>query len=138
MNKTLDQGFRVRLKNERVRLGLSQADFAEKAGIKRSSQHLYENNENAWPNLRYLLAINEMGVDIQYVLFNKQAALDTLCLFPNQLRKIYRAVEEFGVDKKGNLLAIEERENLFLLLCTRYADLPEQEVEPSLARALIK
>lgn len=55
-----------RLKEERVRLGFNQADFAALAGVAKTSQFNYEKGERS-PDAEYLAAVAEAGVDILYV-----------------------------------------------------------------------
>ncbi|WP_126242843.1 helix-turn-helix domain-containing protein [Burkholderia gladioli] len=56
-----------RLRGERMRLGLSQPEFAALGGLKHKTQLNYEADVSA-PDARYLLALREVGVDIWYVL----------------------------------------------------------------------
>jgi transcriptional regulator with XRE-family HTH domain len=56
-----------RLKEERERLGLSQADFAAIGGASKRSQIEWE-KENAYPNAAFLAAIAAEGVDVTYIL----------------------------------------------------------------------
>lgn len=58
--------FGDRLKEERVRLGLSQAAFAEKCAIHRNTQIKYESGER-FPDLQYLESIEGIGVDVQFL-----------------------------------------------------------------------
>lgn len=60
-----------RLREERDRLRLSQADFAEKAGIHRNTQVRYEAGKRE-PDSGYLETIRALGVDVDYVLFGLQ------------------------------------------------------------------
>ena len=55
-----------RLKEERVRLGLSQTAFAQKTGIHRNTQIKYESGER-YPDSEYLTSIDNIGVDVFYV-----------------------------------------------------------------------
>lgn len=55
-----------RLKEERVRLGLSQTAFAQKAGIHRNTQIKYESGER-YPDSEYLDSIGNIGIDVFYV-----------------------------------------------------------------------
>lgn len=57
-----------RLREERERLRLSQADFAEKAGVHRNTQVRYESDKRE-PDSSYLEAIRALGIDVDYVLF---------------------------------------------------------------------
>ena len=59
--------FGSRLQEERARLGISQAQFAELGGIKRSSQYLYEHDARC-PDAEYLARIARAGVDIAYLI----------------------------------------------------------------------
>jgi transcriptional regulator with XRE-family HTH domain len=60
-------GFGQRLKEERKRLNMSQADFAEIAGCQRLAQLQYESEATA-PTTRYLSAIGAAGVDLSYLI----------------------------------------------------------------------
>ena len=55
-----------RLREERVRLGFNQADFAALAGVAKTSQFNYEKGERS-PDAAYLSAVADKGVDILYV-----------------------------------------------------------------------
>lgn len=55
-----------RIKEERVRLGLSQATFAQKAGIHRNTQIKYESGER-YPDSEYIDSIGNIGVDVFYI-----------------------------------------------------------------------
>jgi transcriptional regulator with XRE-family HTH domain len=56
-----------RLTQERIRLGLNQTDFSEKAGVSRTSQVNYETDKRT-PDANYLMAIASIGVDVLYLL----------------------------------------------------------------------
>lgn len=60
-------GFGQRLKTERLRLQLSQAQLAEAGGIQRLAQLQYESEATA-PTTRYLSAIATAGVDLSYLI----------------------------------------------------------------------
>jgi len=62
-----------RLRKERSRLDLNQADFALIAGVSRKSQSLYEKNERN-PDAVYLSAIAAAGADVNYILTGKKIA----------------------------------------------------------------
>ncbi|GBG03922.1 transcriptional regulator [Azospira sp. I13] len=59
-------GISERLKEERARLKLSQADFALAGGAHRKSQGNYESGERS-PDSAYLEGIAAIGADIQYI-----------------------------------------------------------------------
>lgn len=56
-----------RLKDERERLRLSQADLAEKAGVHRNTQARYENDRSPLPS-DYVSSLMDIGLDVDYVL----------------------------------------------------------------------
>lgn len=56
-----------RIREERQKLGLSQALFAEKAGIHRNTQANYESGSRR-PDIEYIVTIMKIGVDVGYVL----------------------------------------------------------------------
>ncbi|RKU01957.1 transcriptional regulator [Burkholderia sp. Nafp2/4-1b] len=56
-----------RLREERLRIGLSQEEFAAVGGVLRRAQSNYESDERS-PDARYLTAVAELGVDVLYVL----------------------------------------------------------------------
>lgn len=102
-----------RLREERDRLGVTQADFAELGGCKRVTQHLYESDARV-PDSDYLNRIADRGVDVLYVLRGVRAR----GLSGETLQKIFQLTEEFGRDATGTLLGAAERESLFMLLCS--------------------
>lgn len=57
----------VRIREERQRLGLSQAAFGEVGGVKKLTQITYEQGKRS-PDARYLAALYRYGVDICYVI----------------------------------------------------------------------
>jgi transcriptional regulator with XRE-family HTH domain len=56
-----------RLKEERQRLGLSQAKMAEAGGVVRSAQFNYESDVRK-PDAGYLALVASLGIDVQYVI----------------------------------------------------------------------
>ena len=62
-----------RLREERVRLGLNQADLAAIGGVAKTSQFNYEKGERS-PDAAYLAAVAEKGVDVLYVITGRREA----------------------------------------------------------------
>lgn len=60
-----------RLRKEREKLGMTQVEMAEVAGVTRVSQQNYENNRRI-PHADYLALIDRAGVDIYYVVTGKR------------------------------------------------------------------
>lgn len=83
-----------RLKEERKRLGLSKVDFANVLGIHRNTQGNYEAGRE--PPVPYLLAIQELGVDIAYVMDGER-----LSGFPSQCamvtERIFKTAQQLGI-----------------------------------------
>lgn len=61
-----------RLKEERKRLGLNQADFAALLGASKTSQFNYEKGDRS-PDAIFLAAAAEQGVDVLYVVTGVRA-----------------------------------------------------------------
>ena len=57
----------MRLREERVRLGLSQTSLGDLAGVAKNTQMLYESDKRS-PKADYLEAISKAGVDTKYVI----------------------------------------------------------------------
>lgn len=89
-----------RLREERDRLGLNQTDFGTQAGVSRGTQKAYE-LENSSPDVRYLMALQGMGVDVHYVLTGSRVASDGSSLSPDEsgLLEQYRKLPE--ADRAG-------------------------------------
>lgn len=95
-----------RLKEERERLGFTQAVFAELAGFSKSAQLNYESGKRA-PDAVYLYSVMRMGVDLMYVLTGERQqsrttvlstgdGLPTLTAQENWVLGNYRAADETG------------------------------------------
>jgi transcriptional regulator with XRE-family HTH domain len=80
--------FGSRLAEERKRLGLKQAEFAEMVGTDVPKQSLYENDRR---ELRadYLARLAEAGIDIVYVLTNRRSVGEWLGEGPSNLLSSY-------------------------------------------------
>ncbi|HDR9317250.1 helix-turn-helix domain-containing protein [Burkholderia vietnamiensis] len=89
---TIPDGFGGRLREERERLGLSQATLAAAGGVQRLAQSLYEKERSA-PTIRYLAGISAVGIDLQYVLFAQDKSAHSLT--PSEINRIeLRAFDE--------------------------------------------
>lgn len=62
-----------RLKEERERIGHTQAQLAAIAGVTKTSQSNYESDKRQ-PDTGYLAAIAGAGIDVQYVVTGRPAA----------------------------------------------------------------
>ena len=68
-------GVGERLREERERLGKNQTDFGFSAGVSRGTQKAYE-LETSSPDVRYLSGLQELGVDVHYVLTGSRVDTD--------------------------------------------------------------
>jgi len=64
--------FGRRLAEERKRLGLKQAEFAQRVGTDVPKQSLYENGRRGL-RAAYLARLDEAGVDVRYVLTGRRS-----------------------------------------------------------------
>ena len=60
-------GISIRIKEERTRLGMTQQEFADAAGVTSRSQTNYETADRT-PNADYLATLAGMGADVLYIL----------------------------------------------------------------------
>lgn len=58
--------FGERLKEERLRVGMSQIQLAQAVGMSQSTQTLYETGKRN-PDIAYLGAVHELGLDAAYI-----------------------------------------------------------------------
>lgn len=98
----IEPGFGDRLREERVRLGKSQAEFADLADVRRLAQSQYE-AEATSPTVRYLTVIAAAGADLHYLLFAKrfespQAAGERLYHAEQQAFKCWRRWNRCGLE----------------------------------------
>lgn len=136
MSKLLD-GFGKRLKEQRKRLDLTQTEFAEQAGIKRVTQFLYENETNS-PNVRYLKAIEDIGVDLHYLIFGYSLQENRYHLDVNTLTDIYYLVDEIAVDQKGKPLPVETRAEYLCHLCAAFSGKTSDKATLEIAKAMLR
>lgn len=66
-------GFGERLREERLRLALSQPDMAEKCGVSRNSQINYEAEKNS-PSVEYFRRAAVAGADVAYIITGARSA----------------------------------------------------------------
>lgn len=72
MEDSLRGAIGARLREERERLGVSQALFSGNAGVSRMSQVNYESGKRT-PDAEYLRTVAEAGVDVLYVVTGKRS-----------------------------------------------------------------
>jgi transcriptional regulator with XRE-family HTH domain len=72
-----------RVKEERERLGKSQTEFGEAAGVNRGSQFNYEQGRRI-PDAEYLAAIAKLGADVLYILVGEEQFQRVQALSPEE------------------------------------------------------
>lgn len=126
------KGIYTRLREERIRLGKSQQEFAEATGVTRATQVAYESGSTS-PNVVYLHGIAGRGADIFYILSGRRdggvpaghVALERLPRFgpvevPEQI-----LLPEFLVRRKIGMTPIAH---------LRWAVNPSRAMEPQIER----
>lgn len=88
-------GIGDRLREERMRTGLTQTEFAELAGVKKNAQSNYEKGERA-PDAEYLIALADAGYDVLYILtgVRQTPPAESLTVRENCMLANYRALPE--------------------------------------------
>lgn len=81
-----------RLKEERLRLGFNQADFAAVGGVAKTSQFNYEKGDRS-PDAVYLAKVLQAGADVLYIVSGRRVPAEAV-LDPAEasLLSRYRAV----------------------------------------------
>lgn len=95
-----------RLREERLRLGLKQEEFALLGGVNRNTQGSYEKNERT-PDLHYLSAISVHGVDVLFVVTGVRllAAAGSLSPMELSLLEAFRTLTESDQDTLTRMAA---------------------------------
>ena len=96
--------FGERLREERVKVGLSQTEFGELAGVTKKTQMLYEADDRV-PDARYLIAVNEAGVDVQYILTGERRGQQKCPDVPADEQLLLDSYRALSAAKKKQLLA---------------------------------
>lgn len=89
-----------RLKEERERLGLTQAKFAEACGVGRTAQFNYERGERE-PSWSYISAAEKIGADVLYIFTGMHAGNDFA--LANAYSRLIYTIEMFLGLQEGNL-----------------------------------
>jgi transcriptional regulator with XRE-family HTH domain len=71
----MDTNFGERLRSERERLGLTQAEFAKLSGVTGRSQRNYESSDRI-PSAKYLEALGKAGVDVQFLISGEASSVE--------------------------------------------------------------
>ncbi len=88
--------FGLRLKEERIRINLNQAELASELGISKKSQGLYERGVRS-PDAIYLCELSKLEVDVTYLITGYRMVtkcIDDLSSVESALVDNYRASTE--------------------------------------------
>jgi len=102
--------FGHRLRLERKRLGLTQQQLADIAGVTRVTQSKFERGRGR-PDLLYLIRISFAGADPYFILLN------TPSFRPRELQQIFIEVDYVARDDHGRLADLSTRTDLFTATC---------------------
>jgi transcriptional regulator with XRE-family HTH domain len=96
-----------RLRDERMRLGLTQDAFADQVDVGRRTQGNYESGERS-PDAEYLAAAAALGVDVMFVITGTQRAQPAMTLTA-KARGLLQAFEAADEDLKDSIFMIATR-----------------------------
>jgi len=99
--------FGVRLRDERLRIGLNQESFGMVGGVRKQAQLKYEKGERK-PDADYLSAIAAAGADVLYILTGNRSAASALPSDEAALLDAYRHAPQ--EKKQAMLLILEAKE----------------------------
>ena len=121
--------FGARLREERLRLGYSQKEFAKVGGVGRSSQILYEQSERP-PTIEYLARVTDAGVDFQYVLTGERSAYsgELICIEPSLLDRALTVADRLSRDDQGKLYDLEVRNTIAKAVLLAVAGQKEKQI----------
>ncbi|KWD80432.1 transcriptional regulator [Burkholderia ubonensis] len=104
-------GIGARLKEERMRVGMSQAEIAALGGLSNKTQLSYESDARS-PDANYLAVLAKVGVDVLYVITGVRAHPSTMPEDEAELLDSFRQLNDVG------RAAIQASVNGFLLAGT--------------------
>lgn len=96
--------FPARLKQERRRLGLNQAELANAGGVQKHAQLNYEKGLR-YPDATYLTGIAEVGVDVLYLLTGRTSDPSTVVLDRDEER-LLAGYRELKLREKRGVLGL--------------------------------
>lgn len=101
--------FGNRLKEERKKLGLNQAEIAKKCGVSREMWGKWERGENK-PSSEKLFSFEQIGIDVQYVMHGETASMpsETLTAEEQELLTLFR--ETAAADREMILMVARRAE----------------------------
>jgi transcriptional regulator with XRE-family HTH domain len=89
-----------RLKEERSRLGLSQTDLGAAGGVGKTTQINYEKGTGT-PDAKYLAAVEELGVDVLYVVTGRRVPVSNELIAIDELEMVLNVRGLLSEDKEA-------------------------------------
>ncbi|MBZ9561044.1 helix-turn-helix domain-containing protein [Pseudomonas sp. P116] len=89
-----------RLKEERSRLGLSQTDLGAAGGVGKTTQINYEKGTGT-PDAKYLAAVEELGVDVLYVVTGRRVPVSDQLIAIDELEMVMNVRGLLSEDKEA-------------------------------------
>lgn len=119
----------ARLREERIRLGFSQTDFAALAGASKKSQIRYEADEGGGPDCAFLTAVAAAGVDVSYVVTGRRSGVASPPGANLDLLQVCLAGVEEGLEASGRVMPPDKKAQLVAMLYDLHqaADSPPQK-----------
>lgn len=119
-----------RLRIERRRLGLTQEEFAQAGGIRRTALYQYEKGDRR-PSLDFLLACVSVGLDLSFIIFGERRLrpVSEIRLSDQEHARIFALVNTYARDSRGRALAPEHQQELLSQLCRIASDQSEDQVD---------
>lgn len=115
-----ESSFGRRLREERDRLEVSQAAFAELVGVKRVTQHIFEHDVRL-PDSAYLEAAGQIGTDVSYLVlgerFSNVTPFDACGLSRDQHGRVLEFVWDAGRNSDGDQYSHSALKAMFLAIC---------------------
>lgn len=68
--ETLAEGFGSRLKTERIKQSMTQAELAKQLNVSQMSISLYESNKST-PTLKFIYSLYQLNFNIEYLIFGE-------------------------------------------------------------------
>ena len=122
--------FSERLLSERKRLGLTQQQMADHAGVQKRAYNYYESGER-FPDAKVLMLLSRVGVDVLYLLTNARtpSANPTIARLDKGLLATCMAGVEEGLEASGRIMDPEKKAELVVMLYDLHlaADSPPQK-----------
>lgn len=119
-----------RLRQERERLGLTQTDLAEIAGVRRITVYQYEKGDRR-ASLDFLLSVEHVGVSFEYILRGERpkSVEITRYIDAQVASELFDLVDRYAVDKKGRALHRDSRQTLFDSLVSLTVNLERSQID---------